>query len=281
MAIEENEFASFLDMLTNKQSIRNLHAEFEFTPPVQEESDLYDLAEIMGTAYEGLAHGIHDNVQAWHASRGREPLIRKVITPRVYINGSVTQTKIEFLLSSHNFDGRQKQPDYIESYLKARRAVYEELLQHALNTSDFGPLLSSIGTYEESVLAQRLLNELSARKQRYPDMIIGNANAVLGRIDRSNRRIYRIKQSSQNYASMAARREFRNESYRKLNSDETGIIGALALGAKIKINNPGSKSERLHKFFIDPLSRIAKLQTVPERLIAREIEGLPITDADK
>lgn len=274
--MEKSEVQDVTARLINRQSVRNIDAQFGLTPRVNEEFDRYEVLSVMGEAYEGLTLGIHENVQAWSNDKGQ--LLQKVVTPTVYINGRVANTKTEFLLSSHNVGGREKHPDYVETYIKARDAVYEELMSDAMQTDDFEPLLGVIATYKESTLARRLLNELHAKKERYPDMIAGNADMILRRIDSRNSRIEGIKQSSGQYALTKAKREYLYEARRRLNSEETGILKAVALGLKIKFGLPHSKSKWVGILVEEQLHKIINLPTVPEQLIAKEKKGIPLTD---
>lgn len=273
--MEKDELEAVFRELDLRQHIRGIDDHFGFvTRP--EQTDLYKVFSVMGRAYEDLAYGIHENVQVW--SVGDTPLLRKVITPTVYMNGRVAATKTEFLLCEHNFSRGQEQPGYIEQYTKARGTVYEELFQYALQTSDLGPLLSVITTYQESDLASRLMRELYARKERYPDMIAGDAESVLRRIDRRNNRIEGIRRCAGQYALAAARREFFDHTRLELNDDETGIFKAVMLGAKIKYGGPRRKSKWTRLLVEDCLREIMKLPSVPEQLIKKEMHGIPITE---
>ena len=200
-----------------------------------------------------------------------------MVTPTVYINGNVAGTKTEFLLSSHNFANHEKQPEYVQQYVKARDAVYEELLQDALKTGDFDPLLSVITTCKEPALARRLMKELHAKKERYPDLIAGDARMVLGRIDATNNRITKVRQNAGSYALATARREFNFSLRHELNDDETGILKAAVLGMKIKFGRPRSKAKWVRMIIEEQLAEIMKLPSVPEQLVARERHGLPIS----
>lgn len=236
--------------------------------PQSEAPEQVELIETMTEAYAQLADGIHSNVQA--AAAGKVSPVRKVTTPVLYINGHVAKTSTEYRLGYG-----QKQPAFVTQYIDARDMVYAELFSYALQTSDYGPLLSTVCTFKESDLAKRCLQRLYEHKQSYPDMVAGNIRRAMEHIDTQRVQVDAIRHTSRLYAKREAKRQRNYELRRRLNNEGAGALGTLAIGCRLYLPVFGSRNELVEQ----PLRRIAALPSVIEQLIARERAGIPLSDA--
>lgn len=239
--------------------------------------DNYEVLDVMSAAYSNLTQGVHENVNAW--CRGESPLLQEVKIPTYYVNGIVAATKSKFLITEldYNYNDRQE-PEFIDTYTKARDSVYNVLLDYALFSNNFSPLLSTIDIYKESTLAKKLYKDLHARKEPYPDMIAGDADLVRGRITERNRRIKAVQQGLGQYAIINARQKHRLNAKSELRNQETGLLKTIAIGANFKLLQPRSKAKYRRKIVEKPLEDIMKLPAVPIQLIRQEKTGLSLLE---
>lgn len=72
--MEQEDYNAVLQQLSNRQMIGRMREQYGFARQ-PEETDRYETLEVMGEAYEGLALGIHQNVQDWHD--GKSPYYKR------------------------------------------------------------------------------------------------------------------------------------------------------------------------------------------------------------
>lgn len=213
--------------------------------------------------YFNLAENIHENVQSF--GEISTPILTKRRTPTTYLNGKPINYKTEYLVGS-------EQPEWITNYLRTRNATYDALLEKAIPSKHMGILFSLITAYREADLARRFLGDVTRKKTREPDAIIGNADRILGQISMSNIRTDNLKNSVKEHILHERQRNLR----RQLFKDETTALGAI--GILLASKTGVGEAQFGEKSFFQPLRSVAKLPSVIEQLVTKEKAGLSLIE---
>lgn len=248
-----------------------MHTEFAETlvgrimPGNQEtiDFDMDQATDGLFDAYGRMAEGVHRDYQASLQPSGSSMGMNTRVT--TWINGTPAQRKTEFLVNG-------VQPDYVNDYIHKRNQVYSGLLNRSIASGDFTFFIATINTLKDPYLANRLLNQIYASKQRYPDMIVGSRESILGRIDRHNSRIKDIKLAINAHALKQKHLALRKQLY----DDRRGPISAIAIG--VKARSAGGLNKYKQETVITPLRNISKLPHIQKQLLDKEKHGKSLLD---
>lgn len=278
--MEQADFAKSLEDLSSRQSWRNMFVDMGIShmpeARAQADEDKYDpnqLVEMMGFAYAGLTAGVHETAIDMDDSckTSLESFQRSIVN--TLTDWTLNNVPVYDLMERYKTSYDKDRPNAYKTYETTRDTVYTELLNHSLQTADYGLLLDMIEEYGESELANRLLNSLNARHESYPDYIIGDAGEILRGIDRRNGQIDKLHDTTSRYAVTEAHRKFFETKRHQIHDPETGMIKALAIGVSLKLGKPRRAYGWQKKLVIDRLEAVAELPSVLSQVAAEEFNG--------
>ena len=233
-----------------------------------------EMVDILTEAYENLANGIHESIHGQrldtHERKSGEP------SPLGELLISMLTNRREAMTRSYDIPSLKHEPSYVTNYGHVSWLVYGVILDDALMRGDFGLMISTVTAFEDPSMAQDLLDRMSERIDKTPDMVIGDVDEVMGGIYRNNDRVDAFKNAVETYVITEAHRDRAYEFHRKLNRKDTGVLGALAIGLRLKLKPGVNKNKALEKYFFKPLREIASMPPIIEQLTQKEKAAIPL-----
>lgn len=246
--------------------------------------DQADVIEGLTDAYQAMADGIHSEVQKGVAE-GNAFYPRMNTHPTWYMNGEgqdyVREMQVEVEVEpkyDYELHGMTRArittdvPDYVKKYKAVRNHAFSALLNEANESDEFSFLISTIANSRDPGMANMFLNTLFARKEHYPNWIIGDSDRILSDIDYRNQQVSDLKDSVKVYGLKRRNLELQ----KRLRDEKTGMLGALAIAAVAKTRF-GRKSA-IRRNVIEPLEETAQLPLIEEQLLEKEKAALSITE---
>jgi len=179
--------------------------------------------------------------------------------PRYYVDGVGVGKITEFKVSEKS-GFSDEVPEYVAPYKFARSLVYRSLRESAIFEEDFNSLITYATSSPDPYYANKTLKEIKAKKESYPDYVVGDVEEVRSNIDFENQEIDRFDTA------------LRRHSFKEIDKiKQARIAGSKSriFAAIVEELRPDKLKKFIHEDIVTPLE-IARSKPIIEQQILDE-----------
>jgi len=241
----------------------NDHGENSFHPSNTErnrwaENSVANLAEL-DIAQVQLRDGIRGDIEKFGEDAGYLMEIKS--TPHYYVDG-VPVGKITELRVADDERFEDFVPEYIEPFKFARSRAYKGLRESAILENDFNFFIDYAKSSPDPYFAKTIMSEIKAKKETYPDWVVGDVEEVRSNIDFENQEIDRFHSALRRHSL----KEIDKIKQARVANSRSRIFGAL-----IEELRPDRLREFIHGYIFLRLERASKKPVIEQQILDEEL----------